>query len=185
MLIRSFQKWEGAGPYFLPVVLFTAIAIVGIFISSATPAEKIYDLGRMRFFLYLWGLYTCLKFHIESRRWFWTLAVSSTIVAVYAGIQHFVPMDLVRPEASKVILYAIPEQKIGPLSIGTFNHHLTYSNIFILYACLFGAVGIQSYPKNRWLLFSTGLILLTCIWTNSRTAWFCVPLVAVLLAWSR
>ena len=54
-----------------------------------------------------------------------------------------------RPEGRKVLLYAIPDQKIGPLVVGTFNHHLTFANVYLLYGCLFLALGVA--PPSRRL----------------------------------
>jgi O-antigen ligase len=84
-------------------------------------------------------------------------------------------VDWIRPEGKKVLLFAIPDQKIGPLVVGFFNHHLTFANVFLLYACLF-----FSFRKWPYVIMGAYLFLL-CVWTQSRAAWAAIPLCLGLL----
>lgn len=90
------------------------------------------------------------------------------------------PLDLTRPEGKKIYLYAIQSEKIAPLTIGTFNHHLTFSNVFLLYAILFGSLGLFLRGRKRWLGLSA-LLFLDCLWTESRVLWVTLPIVMLIL----
>jgi O-antigen ligase len=161
------------------MLVFVLIACAGIFWGPATLEEKLYDLRRMRFFLLYVVLFYYLYFY-SSHLWISVLWKVACVVGVYGFIQHFIAIDLFRPEGRKVLLYAIPDGKIGPLVVGTFNHHLTFVNIYFLYASIFFALGMFFWSKRGmlrlFLPFGVFLFIL-CIWTQSRIAWFAIPVV--------
>jgi len=176
LLIRrpKLKDWEWP-PWLAPLLLFVGIAVLGIVLGDATPQQKIYDMGRMRFFVLYAVLFYTLRFFVKHN-WLPWLFIICAVIGIYGFIQHFVPLDLVRPEGKKIILYAIADEKIGPLVLGTFNHHLTFSNIYLFYACVLFSLALFYFPKKPWLLALALLIYLDCIWTESRAAWVAVPI---------
>ncbi len=172
-------------PLLRPIALFVAIAVVGILLSDSGRSDKLYDLGRMRFFLWYVVLFLYLHQADPTRLWIRCLWVTTLVVGVYGFIQHFVAIDWIRPEGKKVLLYAIQDEKIGPLVVGTFNHHLTFSNIYLFYACLFLSVG---FALKRWgmMVLHGAFLFLLCFWTESRAAWVAIPVcVTVILGYHR
>ncbi len=169
-------------PVFWPIVSFVLISMVGIYLGDAPYDQKIYDLGRLRFFLFFFIL-TALLIQKKPSDSFWlrSLTAICIVVGIYGFIQHFISIDLIRPEGKKVLQFAIQEEKLGPLVVGTFNHHLTFSNIYFLYGALFTAIGVVT---RRIAFLGLGLfIFLLCFWTYSRAAWvalaICLPLLLI------
>jgi putative inorganic carbon (HCO3(-)) transporter len=79
-------------------------------------------------------------------------------------------------------MYAVQDEKIGPLVVGTFNHHLTFSNIYIFYACLFTSVGLFLLPRKWWVLGMGAFLYVLVFWTESRAAWVAIPITLLLIA---
>jgi hypothetical protein len=75
-------------------------------------------------------------------------------------------------------MWAIPSQEIGPLVVGTFNHHLTFANVFVFYASVLTALGIFYWKKSKAYLGLGFWLYLLCFWTDSRTAWIAIPFTA-------
>lgn len=169
-------------PLAKPVLVFVAIAVVGILLGESTVREKIYDLGRMRFFLLYFILFAVLISEGPKYKWLSVLRVTTFVIGIYGFVQHFIAIDLIRPEGKKVLLYALQDEKIGPLVVGTFNHHLTFSNSYLFFACLFLSLGFSD-PKGRWKDLGLGLFLsLLVFWTQSRVAWVALPICMLLLS---
>jgi len=167
-------------PFWKPLVGFVVVMATSIVLGEAPLEGKLYDLGRIRFFLLFPVLFYSLSDHDPEHRWLRWLSGITLLVAIYGFFQHFMPLDLFRPEGKKVYLYAIQSEKIGPLVTGTFNHHLTFANIYLLYGCLIGAMAL-SIPG---VLHATLLFLVT-FWTQSRAAWAAIPVCAFGLAVAR
>jgi len=186
LLILNFLFGGGARrdwklpPFWRPLVLIIAVTAVGIALGEAPLEGKIFDWGRIRFyFFYPIFFYSLLDVDPEHR-WLKWLGAVTLVVAAYGLVQHFIPLDLVRPEGKKVYLFAIQSEKIGPLVAGTFNHHLTFANIYLFYACLFGALAI-SFPQ----MIHATMIFLATFWTQSRAAWAAIPVCALALGAAR
>jgi O-antigen ligase len=183
---RTKPSFRPLPAFWKPVLAFVLVAIVGILLGPAKPAEKFYDFGRMRFFaLYALLFYELTYVFQDSRRWLRTLFFACVIVGAYGFVQHFVPLDILHPEGKKIILYAIPETKIGPLVLGFFNHHLTFSNVFTFYACLFSAVGLYAWKREPWTLVLGLFLFLLLVWTDSRAAWIAIPFMLLCVAMGR
>lgn len=172
-----FPPWKEI-PFWKPMGVFAVVAVLGILASQTTLKEKLYDLGRMRFFILYLFVFLALRALSPSQRWIKVLFWTTFVVSLYGFVQHFVAIDLLRPEGKKVLMYAMQDAKIGPLVVGTFNHHLTFSNVYLLFACLFFSLGLSGKHIS---FFSLGcfLFLLVC-WTHSRMAWVAVPICVVL-----
>lgn len=170
-------------PPFLPALaVFALIVGIGIYLGKAPSAEKWHDAGRLRFVVWYAGLFYLLRYPMRDFPWLPVLAVAAALMSVYGICQHFMPLDLFRPEGKQIILYAIPETKTGPLVLGAFNHHLTFSNVFLFPAALFFSLGIGDW-RRRWYYLLLGLVLfLLCLWTQSRAAWIAVPVTAFIIA---
>lgn len=181
-------RWE-LPPLFWPLAVLSAIVVVGIYLGAASAKERGHDLGRLRYFLIYGALYYYLRWYgREPRRWVGTLAVVATVVGIYGVFQHFIPLDLVRPAGKQIIMYSIPDEKLGPLVLGTFNHHLTFANIYLFYGTLFLGLGAVRTDRRvlRWGSTLLGsLLLLLCLWSHSRTAWIAVPVVVLMLLGAR
>ncbi len=158
-------------PFWKPLIFFVVVVAVGILAGEAPLEGKLFDLGRLRFFLLYPVLFYSLKDCDPDQRWVGWLGGISLVVALYGVVQHFMPLDLVRPEGKKVYLYALQNEKIGPLVAGTFNHHLTFANVYLFYACLFGALAV-SFPQ----VLRGALLFLVTFWTQSRAAWAAIPI---------
>lgn len=170
-------------PLFYPLVFFTLIMWIGTFLSSSPLKEKLYDMQRARFYGLYFILFFVLQGNVEKKiiRW---LAWPALFLCIYGTFQHFFgPIDLFRPEGKKVLMYAIPEQRIGPLVVGTFNHHLSFSNMFLLYATIFFSLGFLLNRSAELLLGAWAFVL--CIWTESRSAWFAIPVVLGLILFQK
>jgi O-antigen ligase len=174
-----------APPFLKPILVFVAIAVIGILLGRAGVNDKLYDLGRMRFFLLYFMLFYVLSFYARGFPWLRVLVFITSLVAVYGTVQHFVAIDLFRPEGKKVLMYAIQDQKIGPLVVGTFNHHLTFSNVYLFFATIIGAIALCRFPRQKGLLVLSLWLFLLCVWTESRAAWSAIPVVLFLLAWGK
>lgn len=169
-------------PFFYPLLAFIVVAAVGILFGSASVREKIYDLSRMRFFFIYAFLYFAFQTLHTRFNWIQLLAIVCAAIGVYGFVQHFVAIDLIRPEGKKVLLYAMQDEKIGPLVVGTFNHHLTFANIYLLYACLFLALGLSGGQKTGQKLFLGSFLMLLVAWTQSRMAWVAIPIAVLCIA---
>jgi putative inorganic carbon (hco3(-)) transporter len=171
-------------PFAAPILAFIVVAWAGTLLAEEPWNQTIYDMQRMRFFFIYFFLFIALR---SSKGFPWEkyLAGIAFVIAIYGTLQHFFPLDLVRPEGRKIILYSIAAQKIGPLVLGTFNHHLTFVNIYLFYACLFTALGLS---KIRWSPFFLALglwLFLLCFWTQSRTGWIAIGVTGALLGLSK
>lgn len=172
-------------PFAVPILAFVGIVILGILLGPATPAQKWYDFTRMRFFLIYLLLFYQLTLMDRKRMWYRVLIIAAVAVGIYGFFQHFIPMDLIRPAGKKIILYAIPDPPIGPLVLGTFNHHLTFANVFLPLALLFLSVGL-SRGSTSWFSVAVGsLLMLLCVWTQSRIGWAAVLVTLVWLSAAR
>lgn len=174
------ERWNRP-PLLIPLILFSALILLGIILGEATTAAKWYDANRLRFFL----VYFVLFYYLTLSRPAMTRLIGfsagvAILIGVYGFFQHLFPLDLVRPEGKKIILYAIEREKLGPLVLGTFNHHLTFSNVVLFYVSWFLAVGLYT-RKHRWLIALGALLALDCFWTQSRALWFALPVVLLLL----
>ncbi len=179
LLASRDYRWRPP-PFWKEILFFCAVVTAGIFLNDST--EKWRDFSRLRFFLIYAGLFYFLaEFSKRQLQWIRILAAVTFIVGIYGAVQHFIPLDLTRPEGKRIYLYAIQAEKIGPLTIGTFNHHLTFSNVFLFYATLFAALGLFVRGRQLWLALS-GLLFLDCLWTQSRALWLTLPFVLVMLA---
>ncbi len=170
-------------PLLYPLLAFIAVMWIGTLLSDSTWKEKLYDMQRARFF----GLYFILFYALHSftdKKLFQWMFLPVIFLCLYGTYQHFYgPVDFFRPEGKKILMYAIPEQKIGPLVVGVFNHHLSFSNMFMLYACLFFALGFLLLRPVELLLGSWAFLL--CVWTESRSAWFAIPIVIGLICYQK
>lgn len=171
-------------PFLFSLGAFSLVAVAGIFLGDATLSEKVYDLRRMRFFLvYAVVFFTLNRLKIERKTLIRVMAWSAGVVAFYGVVQHFIPLDLTRPEGAKAIRYAIEDLKIQPLAQGFFNHHLTFSNAFLFYAVFFFALGLLQRKVHEGYL-ALGLLLFAAVfWTYSRTAWVAIPVVVCWVLW--
>lgn len=174
-------------PYSRPLLAFVAVMVTGILLSDMPAVEKLHAVGRARFFILYAALYVFLRHHPAgaSRRWITVLGVVTAIVGVYGVAQHFVPLDLVRPTGKKIVMYAVEETKTGPLVLGTFNHHLTFANAYLFFACLFVSLGVGALPRVTWKLPLGILLFVLCLWTESRAAWVAVPISALVITAGR
>lgn len=170
-------------PPFLPAfAVFAVIVGIGIALSSASSADRWKEFGRIRFVIWYAVLFYWLRYEGRKFPWMPVLAGASALIGVYGVCQHFIPVDLFHAEGKKIILYAIPETKTGPLVLGAFNHHLTFSNVYLTFAALFFSVGIGDV-RRRWPYLMLGLLhFLLCFWTQSRSAWIAVPIAAFVVA---
>lgn len=173
-------------PLALPIVCFLLVVLAGIASGDSALKDKLYDLGRTRFFLVYFILFFLLKNREtespHSYEWLKVLRSILWVVGIYGFVQHFVALDLIRPEGKKVLLYALQDEKIGPLVLGTFNHHLTFANSYLFFACLFLSLGLVS-PKKAWYDLALGAFLFLLIfWTQSRIAWVAIPFCLVTMA---
>ena len=170
-------------PLLYPLLFFIGVMWVGTLLSNSPLKEKLYDMQRARFYGIYFILFFALRGISENRILKW-MRVPLIFLIIYGVCQHFWgPIDLFRPEGKKILMYAIPEQKIGPLVVGVFNHHLTFSNVILLYACLFFSEGFLQ--KKKWdLVLGLGAFVL-CIWTESRAAWFAIPAVMGLMLFQK
>lgn len=165
-------------PFAAPIGLLVVAIAISILLSDASRAAKIYDLGRLRFYLVFAALWVYLRFYRrDAGPWLRTLTIVCSIIGVYGVVQHFIPLDLVRPAGKKAIMYAIPDEKLQPLVLGTFNHHLTFSSIYLFYAVIFLAVSVYAIPRSKYRLALSALLFLLCVWTESRMAWAAVVIV--------
>ena len=175
---------ERNGLLWKPVVAFVAVVVVSVLLGEASLDQKLYDLSRLRFFILYALLFLQLRNWVGVSQWERVLLWVGLLMGVYGVFQHFMPLDLVRPEGKKIFRYAIQSEEIGPLVIGTFNHHLTFSNIFILHGLFLLALGWNRNPRS-WSFMGVGaLLLLCCIWTQSRIGWVAVPASLLVLGWS-
>jgi len=175
-------RWEWP-PFSIPLLLFSAVIVLGVMFGRADWPDKVHDLGRLRFFLVYGALFYYFRFWQPApRAWLRPLVAVVLVVGVYGIVQHFIPLDLVRPAGKQIIMFSQPDLKIGPMVLGTFNHHLTFSNIYLFYACVFLGLALYGASK-RWAYGAlAGLVLLLCFWSYSRAAWLAIPIsVGVLL----
>jgi len=165
----------------LPLLLFSAVLVVGVVLGDAALKDQWHDIRRIRFFLLFFVLYEFLRTRGDQLSWVKPLACITAVIGVYGFFQHFFPLDIVRSEEFKIIRYALQDEKVGPLVLGVFNHHLTFASIFAFYACLFMAFGVGLWPRHRWSLFLGILLGLDWFWTQSRTAWFAIPIAVLVI----
>lgn len=180
----GWREWQPV-PFYKPLALFVAVSILGIVLGGAPVEAKWHEIGRMRFFLWYAILFQCLVRWDPNLRVLKPLWWTTLVVGLYGVVQHFVAIDLFRPEGRKVLLYAIQAEKIGPLVVGTFNHHLTFASVYFFYASLFAGYALFFFPKEFWRLAHALLLFLLCAWTQSRAAWAAIPVALLGLAATR
>lgn len=168
-------------PLWKPILLFSIIVVVGIWIGRAAEMpQKWQDVARLRFFLFFWASCDLLS-KVQVRRWLIPFSILFVVICIYSTLQHFFPIDWVRPEGKKIILFADGDVR-GPLVVGFFNHHLTFSNIFGLYAPIFLSYGFYRFPKNILFWGLSFWVYLLCLWSGSRSAWIATPLSILVIA---
>jgi len=183
---RRAPSWP---PFTAPILCFVAVAVLSTLVGDAPWGKKLYDLSRNRFFIVYFVLFWQLSAFedLEQQVWLRVTRVACLLVGAYGAVQHFVPLDLVRPVGKKIIRYAVdePGRQIGPLVLGTFNHHLTFANIFVFFACLFFALGLFSKRYRLGHFALAALLAIDCLWTSSRAAWAAVPACFIFIAWAK
>ena len=169
-------------PLLWPCLCFLAVALIGVWLGNATTEQKTYDVKRMRFFILYAILFWLLLSTLKTFKWDRVFIAIALFMGVYGTIQHFIPLDIFRATGKKIILFAIQDERIGPLVIGSFNHHLTFSGVYLFYACVLTAIGV--YSRKRLHLFCGLWLFLLVLFTQSRVAWVAVPVsIMVLLSW--
>jgi len=171
-------------PFWRPMSAFILVAVIGIVLGSSSFANKFYDVGRMRFFLIYFSLFYYLAYFETSSRWQNVLFWTALIVGCYGVVQHFIPIDLVR--ATKITQYnSVFEGRTITRVFGTFNHPLTFSSVYLFYACLFVGLGLSNIPGRWWWFLNGCLAYLVVLWTESRVAWFAIPVTWLVLGFSK
>lgn len=172
-------------PAMKPMLLLCFAILLSILLGDASIKDKIYDLGRLRFFL----LYAALfyYFHVFQLKLEWVkwLAVITLLVGIYSFFQHFMHLDLFRPDGKKTFYYVSHMKQMGYVVVGTFNHHLTFSNVYLFFATLFLSISIFHFPKKLYFVPLSLLLYLLVFWTYSRISWVAIPLTMVPLCYKK
>lgn len=176
---------KSAPPFVLPMAVFIGITVLGIVLGNAPVSDKLYDIQRMRFFFLYVFLYYFMSSNPKPWGWLSWLCAIGVLVGIYGFVQHFISIDLFRPEAKKVAMYVNDAKKIGPMVVGTFNHHLTFANIYLPFAGLFFSLGLFFFPRKMHYLGLGVLFYLLCFWTHSRIAWVAIPVSLWCLCWAK
>lgn len=177
---RTAWQWP---PFVKPLGIFLAVAVVSVFFGvKPTWALKWQDVGALRFFLLYFFLYYQLRYFTPTPSWLRVLWVVTLFFGVYGVFQHFFGIDIFRPEGSKIIHYAIEEEKLGPRVLGAFDWHLSFANIYLMYASAFLSLALSVFPRRGWILAHAMLLCAVCVWTSSRIAWFATSVTVALCA---
>jgi hypothetical protein len=168
-----------SAPFLIPMFYFVMIAIVGILLSEATTKQKLYDIGRMRFFLGYFSIFLFFqKFKdFENNYWIKTLFIGTLVIGCYAFFQHF--FNLRWHHSNQAPIHALEDLKAGYLVHGTFGHHLSFSNIYLYFAALFLSLGIYLKDKKSFVL--SCFLFLLILWTQSRMAFIAIPLCVLVI----
>ncbi|MCB0405383.1 MAG: O-antigen ligase family protein [Bdellovibrionales bacterium] len=173
-------------PFAKPLALFMGVAALSaLFGLKPSFSEKLADVASLRFFALYFFLYYQLRLYTRSRYWLWILFVATLVVGVYGVFQHFTPLDLIRPHGKKIIHYAVEELSLGPRVLGTFDWHLSFANVYLLYASAFLSLALSMFPRQWWRLLHASLLCVVVVWTSSRIAWFATSVTVVLCACTR
>ncbi len=162
-------KWEKT-----LIQLGFLILISGFIVSSLLSETPLLSFGYTRKFwkfLLPFFIYFSLK-EREILPYLKTLGVSAFLVAIYAIIQHFTGLDLLRSE--------ILQNRYTPysggrwLAVGLFSHHLTFGGVYLL-ICSLGSplIFCKKIPaaKRIILLLFSFISLLAVIFSFGRSSW--------------
>ncbi|MCB0416882.1 MAG: O-antigen ligase family protein [Bdellovibrionales bacterium] len=173
-------------PFMKPLAIFMGVAALSALLGKKpTLLEKLADVGSLRFFALYVFLYYQLRRYNRSAYWLRILFVVTTVIGIYGVFQHFMPLDLLRPEGKKIIHYAVEELELGPRVLGTFDWHLSFANVYLLYASVFLSLALSLFPRQWWRLLHATLLCVVVVWTSSRIAWFATCVTAALCACAR
>ncbi|MEZ4749675.1 MAG: O-antigen ligase family protein [Bdellovibrionota bacterium] len=175
-----------APPFAKPLLIFMGVAALSSLLGEKPSlSEKLADVASLRFFALYFVLYYQLQLYTRSRYWLWVLFVATLVIGIYGVFQHFMPLDLIRPEGKKIIHYAVEELKLGPRVLGTYDWHLSFANVYLMYASVFLSLALSLFPREWWRLLHASLLCVVVVWTSSRIAWFATCVSAALCASER
>ncbi|MBT3226335.1 MAG: O-antigen ligase family protein [Deltaproteobacteria bacterium] len=185
--IKKEESWSSA-----PIVYGMGVMLLGAFISSLLSGEILHSLSYFRNFWRL-GLPFLIFFAFRNRpydRFLKVLAVISSLIAIYAVIQFFTGLDVLRSKSLQEEYRAI--QGVW-YAVGIFSHHLTYGGVsLLLFALFLPNIFSQGRSRNERLLFTvaticnlaaTGVCMGRSIWLGTLTAMG--VMILVYLGWKR
>jgi O-antigen ligase len=185
--IKKKETWSGS-----PILFGMGLMILGATISSLFSGDALQSLSYFRNFWRL-GLPFLIFFAFRNRPsdpFLKVLAVVSSLVAVYAVVQFFTGLDVLRSEYLRQEYR--PTQGVW-YAVGIFSHHLTYGGVSLLLFSLFlPNLFSQGRSRNERLLFSiatvcnlaaAGACMGRSIWLGTLTAGGVIIL--IFLGWKR
>jgi hypothetical protein len=131
------------------------------------------------FFVFTWALFWTAYFEQEVKRiCFKVMPIIVILISLYGILQVWTPLDVIAPfrEMGEPLII---KRHFGNhhvlATIGTFNFHLTYGNIYILYfvVCALGTAVLfgKQNKKYKWGLGALSILGVSLVTTFSRNVW--------------
>lgn len=170
------------------LLAFFLIVALGATLSPSPSADVLRIIGSVRwiflFFLLRYALH--LTWGPGYKRAFRFLMALSLMIGLYAIIQHFTGIDLIRSTGRAVQLYEKRESGFSLYrSAGLFSSPMTYGNSVGLFLCFLFSAFIFGHGQNRWVrLFvgtSTIVVFFAAVFTMSRGVWLGIVVAALVM----
>jgi hypothetical protein len=180
-LVRDFLPWKAL----LGILLVT---IIGIFVNGTPEADKVFIIGSQRWMFLLCAFSYALFLAPPRLRGYKFFLFFTGIIAIYAIVQSFTGIDLLRPGEDRAVqpLNIRAEIRLWR-SAGLFGSPMGYVYIAGFHACLALAVALV-FPKNakRLRLISFAVFILiasSLVTTYVRGAWIAMACAYLAMAW--
>ncbi|MFH2129228.1 MAG: O-antigen ligase family protein [bacterium] len=167
-LIKKQEQWTGA-----PIIYGMGLMLLGALISSLLSGNVLQSLAYFRNFWRL-GLPFLIFFAFRSRpcdRYLNILAVVSSLIAIYAVVQYFTGLDVLRSKAMQAEFR--PQEGVW-YAVGVFSHHLTYGGVSLMLFTLFlPNIFSQGGSSRRRLLHAGAALcnLAAIVVSMGRSVW--------------
>lgn len=169
MLFKGQEKWRNS------VILYgMIILLVGALLSSLFSGDPLTSLrGLKGFWHYLLPLFIYFAFaDRKADNLLRLMAIITLIHAIYAILQHFTGVDVLRSRALQDEFQ--PYTKDIWHSVGTFSHHLTFGGVMLLIfpVYLAPALSRQFTPIERSLYFTVSVFTgIAAFFSMGRSIW--------------
>jgi len=168
LFIKKQEHWQKT-----PILTGILVLLAGAIISSLFSEDLLNSFSYFKSF-WRFGLPFLVLFALRDRpikRYLLILAVISSLIAIYAIVQFFTGLDVLRG--------ADLQKQYRPLlgvwfAVGAFSHHLTYGGVSLLVFAVLTPLGFdRDYSPLERLIFAVGsfLNLAAVVFCMGRSIW--------------
>jgi O-antigen ligase len=191
LFILTLSDWRRFTPFPVPFLIPLLVFLAGHILSSLTGPDILASLSSIDWiFIAMPVTVAVMRLIGRDKRPVAIFVTVGVIVSIYAIVQHFVGVDIVRSPGEKAIIeYYGSEGRYLP--IGTFRHHLTYAHLFqfvFLFLFTIALRHVKDYRHFHLTLPAAVVVGISLVFTYSRGVWVAVTLSSILIVvilWGR